>query len=511
MEYELVDLSKNELPKRKYVIYGAGKAGKLLFHYLSDVKGENVCCCDSNIMLVNRSAAPKVILPEEAAKEDDVFFLIGFMDDDSDKHHSAIDTLNGVGVANGRMIHVSMNDYIESCVFANDLKRFIEKNPPEEPKRLTNIFGICFLAHAFIKENEARPTGGPIGAEIMQKRLLGQHFNGIKLYFPYFNPIRVYFNTDKFFVFVDAIMQAKQLAENVDDMVYVANDVFCAYGLYLAGAKYILVFHAQGDFIKERMYWGSFVSDEEYKLLTDIERKAFENAYKVFFPSKGAEQYFIKDTEESFNYKSGLPLYNSIYEYPEPAQCGALVKDDTKLTFLSVGQMTDLKGIDRIPAFLKRVADLSGKKIRWICVADGPLKEKVKDSVDHVFGNGGIEYINIDFKIPHEEIFGLMKIADIYIMLQRVSIFDFSTLEAMYCGKAVILSDIPGNDEFNAENNILLCDENVSDQAIRDLLDNIEDYGVRNKEVYKRYFGGESFIERYHKCLKDFCDAVESE
>jgi len=42
------------------------------------------------------------------------------------------------------------------------------------------------------------------------------------------------------------------------------------------------------------------------------------------------------------------------------------------------------------------------------------------------------------------------------MMLQRISIFDLATLEVMNKEKAIVLSAVGGNIEFNKENNIIL-------------------------------------------------------
>ncbi len=76
----------------------------------------------------------------------------------------------------------------------------------------------------------------------------------------------------------------------------------------------------------------------------------------------------------------------------------------------------------------------------------------------------------------------------IYLMLQRVSIFDFSTLESMYCGNAVILSKIPGNIEYSRDENILLLDNKTSDDEIRAFIQKIDEIRRKNIVVYKDYF-----------------------
>ena len=102
-----------------------------------------------------------------------------------------------------------------------------------------------------------------------------------------------------------------------------------------------------------------------------------------------------------------------------------------------------------------------------------------------------------------------MNICDIYLMLHRVSIFDFATLEAMHNGKAIILSNIPGNDEYNKENNICLIDEPINWDKVENLVRQRVKIGKKNKLIYEKYFSERVFVENYHKMLRNFVADVE--
>ena len=131
--------------------------------------------------------------------------------------------------------------------------------------------------------------------------------------------------------------------------------------------------------------------------------------------------------------------------------------------------------------------------------------------MDSLRANGiDIEYVNIDRKISHSQIFYLFDISDVYLMLHRVSIFDFSTLEAMANGKAVILSDIYGNREFDVDENILLINEKTPVERIKCYVDQKEKFGKKNKDIYEKYFGKTAFEKMYADFLNHFIDKVEN-
>ena len=114
-----------------------------------------------------------------------------------------------------------------------------------------------------------------------------------------------------------------------------------------------------------------------------------------------------------------------------------------------------------------------------------------------------IECEIIDYVVNHQRIYQLMAKCDIYLMLHRISIFDFSTLEAMYMEKPIILSDVAGNDEFNLDNNILLINRDTSDKEIKDFVMHKKEYGVKNRKVYDLFFSKNAFRERYYKVFEE--------
>ena len=65
--------------------------------------------------------------------------------------------------------------------------------------------------------------------------------------------------------------------------------------------------------------------------------------------------------------------------------------------------------------------------------------------------------------LPHDEVMYIHRVSDVYIMLHRLSIFDFATLEAMSARTAVILSPIGGNLDFNKNRNIIYSSDNYLD------------------------------------------------
>jgi glycosyltransferase involved in cell wall biosynthesis len=110
----------------------------------------------------------------------------------------------------------------------------------------------------------------------------------------------------------------------------------------------------------------------------------------------------------------------------------------------------------------------------------------------------------IGTRIKHERLLALLDHADFYVMMQRESIFDLATLEAMRGGKPLVLSPVGGNLEVDLNNNVVFVTEDTIDDACRDIVarDRLE-WGERNRAVYDKHFSVAHFVDRYRAMLDE--------
>lgn len=305
--------------------------------------------------------------------------------------------------------------------------------------------------------------------------------------------------------YISNIIECKIKIKN-EFKIFVCHDLGSAVGAYHLGYPYYLVYHHQGSYINERESFGQKLNKIEKDLINRYEEIAFNNAKKVYFPSIGAKEEFLKTTTnkiETSNF-SNDPLYNSIpnIEYDEDGADKFIIDNklekifkverDSYLIFCSIGDYSYAKGLDRCLEFFNKIEIKTNKKIFWITFGS-----KVNDSIYNKIKNNltRIEKFNYPEKIDHKIVMSILKKIDIFIMLQRCSIFDFSTLEAMFLEKPIILSNIGGNLDFNKKNNIIYFDGiNISD---KDWLLNLEKYSKLNKEVFNNFFNVTMFNKRY--------------
>ena len=339
-------------------------------------------------------------------------------------------------------------------------------------------------------------TGGPGGVLFLQKTVLGERISGIDCHY--------WFNTfderkSKLLKLVNpvAFMLKACLTRNC---YFITHDIESGYILSLLGKKYSLIYHNQGPTIEELTNLGVKQSRFRINRTRKHERKAFIGAYSLHFPSTGAaDMYFNSKYAECAREEVhiGKPLFNIIPDV-EVASNTSQIKEENALTFFSLGTLTWAKGQDQVLDFLKVFLKEYEKPVRYIIVGKGPLKNQLIGTCNKMreqFSNFNYQYIE---RAPHEEVMAIHNISDIYIMMHRISIFDFATLEAMSQKTAIVLSDIGGNPDFNKENNVILCRDNDYESACKSLINaNIDEMKTKNYMVFKKYFSKEAFRKQY--------------
>lgn len=492
---------------KKICVFGAGEAGSIVYSYLRSSGCSHIFIVD-NDRRKHHEIEPGFIIGsmQSALSFAPDMYIIAFIENDPIKMNSATSSLTECGVAEGKIKYVNMarkrkSDYCAVIAQRKFEGLSINENNGNVVKR------IVLVGTLFCEKNKNRIMGGTTGAVNMQRLLLGDKIGGLPvecMMFPEKRDVRF---DEMFNKYEYALFSSRWIAKDArrGDAVYISNDVFSACALAICKQKYILIYHGQGDIVSDMNAFGAHLTEQEKNFITWVEKMGMENSFKTYFPSIGARKHFLSTVSQEIKVGSTEPLYNCIYNYPtESFEC---IKDDESISFLSIGQMTKLKGIDRIPSFLERIRRCTRKRIQWTVVADGELKKQVADEMKAVSErNGGkknVDYQILDKYISHQEIYALMAQSDIYLMLHRISIFDFSTIEAMYMGKAIILSDIAGNDEFNIDNNILMVNEDLQDSDIVFFIQNADGYGKKNRRVYDENFSVGKFRERYHNAIKE--------
>lgn len=294
--------------------------------------------------------------------------------------------------------------------------------------------------------------------------------------------------------------------KNEKGKLYICHEYATAYALSLLNKKYIMVLHTQGTRVDEKIALGEPLTKHEMNIINSCEKKAMRKAQLVCFPSKGAEKMFFDSKycnvkKEEINL--GPCLYNTVYASPKLVP-NNILKDESVLTFISVGTLTNAKGQDRVCDWFEKFLKEYNGNVRWICIGKGPLEKNISGKIQELKNT----FTNFDAvilkNVPFATVQYLYSISNVYIMRHRISVFDLATLEAMKNGCALVLSEVGGNIEYNVDENV------IYDKDYTLLLDDekIIKLQEKNRQVYNEYFSKQKFKERYENVILNCCDSI---
>lgn len=382
------------------------------------------------------------------------------------------------------------------------VNEIIEKRKTYEREKIDTIRSLTYRS---INISKLGTSGGPGKILHTEESLLGDKYKDITLLYNYKeseNEVSIDLDYACSNI-LGAVEFARQITLEDENTAYISHDIFSGAGLAANGKKYILVYHNQGEMVYEMEKFGHKFDMKEKDLIRKLESFSLKNAVRVIFPSKGAEYFFRRTWEElKLEYIGGEAAYNTLLsDNMKNSVCVPEInEDDECITFFSIGQMTESKGIDRIPEFLVGLSKYIKKQIRWVVVANGVLKEQIVNEMRNICSdNDQITFTQYDF-MTHEQINYIFSISDVYIMLHRVSVFDLATLEAMYHDLKIILSDIPGNREYNIRDNVFLVNNEI-DYKI--LARELHESRKCNRKVYDEFFSNEAFVNRYKRIIDE--------
>lgn len=296
------------------------------------------------------------------------------------------------------------------------------------------------------------------------------------------------------------------------------HDTFMSFCYLFFGKvdKLTFVYHGQWSSYNEvrNLSWAgkSFVLK---KFLDAIEHYVFTNAHSLWFPSLWAYESLLKTTsrktawilKQRFKKQEVHILHNGININQKSLRNKLFLKgenNENEITFTTVSTLNYEKWVDRIPHLIKHLLD-SNINLKWIIVWNGKMLEKIKQDISVL----GIKKHVLLFSQPFkkEEIIYLLKNSDIYIMLHRISIFDYATLEAMCEWVVPLLSNVWWNKEVNIKENCLLIDpDELEKHHFQWITDKIKQLNLKklketNKQVILENFTEQHFINSYYKAL----------
>lgn len=349
--------------------------------------------------------------------------------------------------------------------------------------------------------NNKGATGGPGGVLFLQQQTIGNNLVGI--------PCEYWFNCisreNSWWVSKLNTLLFIIKALFTRETYFITHDIQSGYYLSKIKKNYSLIFHQQGPSVEELLNFGANLSEEQIANLKRQERFAFTKAKSLHFPANGASEMYFNSkyascTREEVHIK---PAFYNIIPMVEPQKPESidLDVDNERTTLFSLGTLTKAKGQDLTIDFIDRHYNAFGKPVRYIMVGKGPMRDQLLKQLDKI----KIKHPEFTYRyydgIPHDGVMYLHKISDVYIMLHRISIFDFATLEAMSQKTAIILSEVGGNKDFNMDDNIIFAEDVDRNEVILSSKD-FNTLKTTNYTVFCNRFSHEAFVKQYENFIK---------
>lgn len=298
----------------------------------------------------------------------------------------------------------------------------------------------------------------------------------------------------------------KDLANGIAP-VLICHDIGTAYGAFLMGLKYVLVYHQRGSILHEMREAGLDSTEEESSLLTKVEKRVLENAEKVYFPNDNAKELLQNTSDSAQNSKkikySEEVLYHTISKYSQDSidynllsKQGVSQLDKEGEVFFSYGKFNDENGMEKIPQFLNEYVKQSGKKVTWIVVGSAGAYDYL-DELKAQMHTWNFECMFLEKKIGRATLLTLLDYCNYYIMLHHHTVFDEIVLEAMQVGKPLILSDVLGNLDYNVCDNVVYVTENIEESVQQVLKKDYKKWGEANQRAFQERFSQDAFTKRY--------------
>lgn len=300
--------------------------------------------------------------------------------------------------------------------------------------------------------------------------------------------------------------------------IFIVQDNISAYALCEALPmlkNIVVVYHSQGSLHYEKVKSDPY-SGEMYDA---IQTQLLEKQKKWVFPSKGAaDALFETGTNRMKLLKKTceINVVHSGYQAKEDLNPSEdLVRElenlqEVDITLVTATKLYYSKGVEYIPVILSKLKKQTGLRIRWILIGSGEMEQVVEENIRKYLLSE--DYIWYKERFPsQDDLFYIFSLADFYILMHRVSIFDLSILQAMSYGCIPFLSRVGGNFEFCAYDNGILVnvDDNVlnlnmimaNGKVDKSSVDKLKEY---NKNIIKEKFSYKKFLI----CYKNIIESV---
>jgi len=174
---------------------------------------------------------------------------------------------------------------------------------------------------------------------------------------------------------------------------------------------------------------------------------------------------------------------------------------------LCISALVKDKGVDVLLEAISSLPEDVRAKLSCLVVGRGYLKDELEKLIIEKHLGDRVK-LATDF-LPREDLFGLMKVADLFVLPSVVSVFDQILLEVGAVGLPVITTAVGGNIEMYDTNSAILIPPNDSQALAEAISKLVTEEGLRKRlsenarQRIRSRFSPESEYNSYHAIYKE--------
>ena len=187
------------------------------------------------------------------------------------------------------------------------------------------------------------------------------------------------------------------------------------------------------------------------ELLRKIQKWVCGRAEKIIVPSVYLKKIAVGWGVEEKKIRVIYNAFNKDSCQPSPLRVLRGLGSNQEKTILSVGRLVPWKGFERLLELMTEMPEGITLKI----AGDGPEEKRLKDLAEKLKLGEKAEFLG---KLPHNELLGVMRKSDVFVLNTKYEGLPHIVLEAMAEGLPVVTTNVGGNPEVveNEINGILV-------------------------------------------------------
>ena len=274
---------------------------------------------------------------------------------------------------------------------------------------------------------------------------------------------------------------------------------------YLEGVptKLLSVSNAPCKYAWVQTDFSKYYSQEKvYKKISDA-RNCYSKFDKIIFASLNAQKGFIEKLG-AVNEANYLVIYNYLNKEKIVEKSNEKINEDLskdRKIVLSVGRLVEQKAYDRLLKVHKKLISENVLHYLWIA-GDGPKREELENYIKENNLQNSVKLLGYQ-----ENPYKFMKNADIFASSSVVEGFSLVSIEAMFCGSAIMLTDVGGAREALGDSEYGIVAESSEEgiyEGLKTLLLDEEKikYFKKQSEIRSEYIAEKFSIKNVEKIFE---------